>query len=781
MMIKHYIKSTLRYMRRNTVVTTINVLGLSVGLACAALIALWVQDEMSYDRFHERKDELYLLTIKHPNDVFDPNVPYALAPLLASEFPEIVEYTRIYRLGNLMTCSFKYQPNDGRQTTYYEGNVNLVDPAFFNMFTFPFIRGKQENVFTNPNSVVITEEIAGKYFGSEDPVGKILTFNNREDLEVTGVVRVPSHSHLQFDFLLPLTDPLTNDWNWRDPSYVLLDQNGSVLDLKAKIAGALAEYSPYPMANDLTVDIKPIDEIYLGFGRKTYVYIFSVIAVLILVIACINYVNLSTACSSKRAKEIGLCKVVGAKKGQLVSRFLSESFIMSTTAFVPSILITWISLPIVNHLTSKEVTLFTGNSIYVFFSLFGIALVLGIVSGIYPALYLTSMKPVNTFKAIPGFGKNRSFFRLVSVVGQFTISTLLIAGTIIVYQQLNFVQNRPLGINTHSVLSIRMNETLSSRYGDFKSELLRNPNVVTVTAGQAVPYDEDYKTGGINWATRDPQMAPMVRYSVADFDYMETFEMTLVEGRTFSEAHLGDRNNYVINEEAARYMNMEAPVGQTLEFWGQTGTIIGVVKDFHHVSLHREILPQIFTVNPAFQGSLQHIFVRINAADVPNTIVYLADASNRFAPDYPFEYTFLDEGLGNLYLAEQKMGKLFGYFAGIAILISCLGIFGLSVYAAEQRFKEIGIRKAFGASIERILVLLFKDFAKLVLMAIVIAVPIAFFVMNRWLQDFAYRIDISVVTLVLVGGLVLAVAALTVGYQSLKAALTNPVDALRYE
>jgi len=780
-MVKHYLKRTIRYIRRNTLVTTINIFGLSVGLACTAVIGLWVQDELNYDRFHENGEDLYLLTIRHPNDVLDPNVPYALAPALASEYPEIASYTRINRIGNVMTCSFKYERDQGDQVMYYEENINLVDPDFFKMFSFPFLHGSQDVALANPNSMVISEEIAGKYFGEEDPVGRRLTFNNRVELEVTGVVHIPKHSHLQLDFLLPLGNPMTNDWNWRDPSYVLLGPNASVSDVKDKIAGGLAAYSPYPNAESFTVDLLPVDEIHLGFGRRMYIYIISVIALLILVIACINYMNLATACASNRAKEIGLSKVVGAKRIQLLFRFLSESLLLSLIAILPSSLFIWGALPAVNDLTSKEMTLSTGNGLIILLSLLGLGVIVGLVSGIYPALYLTSMKPVEMFKSVRSFGRKRSVFRLVSVVGQFTASALLIIVTIIVYQQLQYVQNRPLGLNTSSVVSIRMNDTFRRSFTDVKTELLRNPDIVSVTAGQAVPFDEDYKTSGLEWTGRDPELVPNVRYSIAEVDFLDTFELEILDGRSFSESMVGDRNNFVINETAARYMDMEEPIGKTLEFWGRSGTIIGVVRDFHHVSLHREILPHVITANPSLYGGHKYIFVRIKPTNVPNTVEYLADVSSRFAPDYPFEYTFLNDGLADLYQAEQDMGRLFGYFAGIAIVISCLGVFGLSLFSAEQRTKEIGIRKVFGASITRILLLLFRDFGGLVLVALIVAVPVSIIVMERWLEDFAYRIDIGVGTLVLTGFLIFALTAFTVSYQSIKAATTNPVESLRYE
>lgn len=780
-MFKNYFKLTIRNLIKNRLFTAINILGLSVGMACFLLISLWIQDELSYDQFHINKDNLYLLTIKHPNDILDYNVPYALAPVLASEFPEIHEYTRIYQLGNLTTCSFKYQPNDKDRVMYYEERVNLVDPAFFEMFSFPFVHGNPETAIENQTGLVISEKMAHKYFGQENPLGKTLTFNNRADLIVTGVVRVPSNSHIQFDFLSSLNDRMLNDWNWRDSAYVLLDENCSVKDLKEKIAGSLNEHYPNLINGTFEVGLLPHTKVYLGFGRMTYVTIFSVIAIFILIIACINYMNLSTACSSNRAKEVGLRKVVGADRKQLIFQFLGESTILSVVSMIAALILAKTFLPTLNTLTSKQLTLFPGNSTPIILLSMGLVVVIGLLSGSYPALFLTSVKPIDALRTFLSFRSHKLIFRVISVVGQFTISVLLIACTIVVFKQLNYIQNRPLGFTTDSILKIKINEALVRNLNNLKNDLLKNPNILSVTASQAIPYDEDYKTSGVEWDKKDPDLAPTIRYSITDFDYIETFELQILEGRSFSQDFPGDRNNFVINEEAVKYMEMENPIGQRLRFWGRTGTIIGVVKDFHHVSLHREILPHVFTINPNFFNGLRFIHVKINASNVSETIETIEKSALKFSPDYPFEYSFIDQGLDNLYQTEQKLGKIFGYFACIAIFISCLGIFGLAAYTGEQRTKEIGIRKVLGASVSSIMILLSKEFSKWVFLAILISWPVAWFFMRRWLQNFAYRTSIDWLVFLSSGLLAFAIALLTVSYQAIKAAQSNPVNSLRFE
>ena len=780
-MLKNYFKIAFRNIMRKKLFAIINTLGLAVGMACFILITLWIQDELSFDKFHAKKDNLYLLTIIHPDDVVDPNVPYALAPRLADEFPEIIHYTRIYELANQRTCSFKYQPKEGLPIKFYENNVNLVDSSFFSMFSFRFIHGSPETALQNPSSIVINDKIAAKYFGHTDPLGKVLNLNNRTDLVVSGVINIPSNSHIQLDFISLLPNRLENNWNWSDPSYVLLDRNASLSDLKEKVAGALKKYSPYQQAERLKTDLLPLAKVHLNFGRRTYVYIFSVIAVFILLIACINYMNLATASSSNRAREVGLRKVMGAKRTELIQQFLGESIFMSALGLAFSLILVKIGLPLINELTSKQLTFSLLHSHSMYFFLFGLIFAVGLISGVYPAFFLSSSRPVETLKASLGMKSGTSSFRLVSVVGQFAISVLLIACTAVVFKQLSYIQKRPLGIKTDLVIKARINQSLLGRFGSYKNKLLQNPSILNVTAGQDVPYEEDYKTSGVEWEGKDPELSPNVRYSISHFDYIETFEMEIVDGRSFRRESLADINNYVINEEAARYMGMEDPVGQLLRFWGNDGTIIGVVKNYHHVPLHREIMPHVFTINPRSYNGLKYVFIKIKPGNIPDTLRYIKETSESYAPDYPYEYSFLDQGIGNLYQAERKLGRIFGYFAFIAIFVSCLGIFGLASFTAEKKTKEIGIRKVLGATVSSIVILLSKEFSRWILLANIIAWPIGWYAMHKWLENFAYRTSLNPWLFILAGVLSFVIAALPIGYQSVKAALSDPVDSLRYE
>lgn len=780
-MIKNYLKIAFRNISRNKVFTFINTLGLAVGMACFILITLWIQDELSYDQFHTHKHNIYLLTVIHPDSIMDPNVPYALAPRLADEIPEIDHFTRIYSLGDIRTCTFRYRPAQGLPVMDYETNVDLVDSSFFTMFSFPFVYGDPETAFQEPHSLVITNRIAAKYFGRDNPMGKTLTMNDQEEMIVTGVIDIPSNSHLQSDFIAPLSERLDNDWNWRDPSYVLLKGNSSLPDVREKIEGAMSRHSPYPFADNLSIDVLPLTRVHLSFGRRMYVYIFSVIAVFILLIACVNYMNLATAGSANRVREVGMRKVMGAKRQDFIQQFLGESVLISAIGLGLSLILVRIGLPLINSLTAKQLdfSLLFQHSMFLY--LLGLILIVGLVSGLYPAFFLSSSQPADTLKTSSPFKSKRSSFRVVTVVGQFAVSVLLIACTAVVFQQMDYVQKRPLGFSLDHVLKVPINPALLRRFQSYKNDLLRNAGVLNVTAGQAVPYNEDYKTSGVEWEGKDPEMSPNIRYSIVNFNYMETFGMEVVDGRSFQSGSLADMRNYVINEEAAKYMGMEEPVGQKLDFWGTSGTIIGVIKNCHHVSLHREIMPHIYTINPRHHNNLKYVFIKIASLNVPDTLKYIKETSVGYAPDFPYEYNFLDQGVQALYQSEHKLGRIFSIFAFLAIFISCLGIFGLASFTAAKKTKEIGIRKVLGAPVSHIVMLLSKEFSRWILLANLIAWPIAWYAMSRWLQGFAYRAELNPLLFMYAGLLSIVIAAIPVGYHAVKAAIADPIDSLRYE
>ena len=720
-MIHNYFKTSVRNMLRNRILALLNLLGLAVGMACFILIMTWTQDELSFDRFHVNKDRLHLLTIHHPSEIVDSNVP------------------------------------------------------------FPFKFGDSTNTLQAPDSMVISETVAARYFGHDNPLGKRLSLNGSQDFQVTGVVHVPSNSVLQFDFVVPLADPMLDNWNWSDPSYVLLDRPESVETLRAKIAGSLNTHYPSGLPGKFVVDLLAVTKVHLDFGQRFYIRIFTLAAVFILLIACFNYMNLATARSATRSQEVGVRKVVGARRSHLVYQFLGESVLTAALALILGLVLVKYFLPVLNHLTGKNLFFSLVQPPWMIPMLLGLVFAVGAVAGIYPALLISATDPVRALKSARTFRSKRSLFRQVTVIGQFALSVLLIVSTIVVSRQLSYFHNRPLGIQTDYVISMPLNEGLKRRFTSFKNELLRNAGIQSVTFSQAPPFNADYKTSGIEWLNKDPDFMPLIRYVISDYNYFETFGLEMAEGRSFSREFPTDRMNFIVNESAVRYMELEEPLGQPLTFWDREGTIIGVVKDFHHVSFHREIMPQIFTINPLHYNALTYAFVKINSAEVSTTLGEIQRVSEKMAPSFPFEYQFLDEEIGTLYQKEERLAGIFRYFSFLAVFISCLGIFGLSAFAVESRTKEIGIRKVLGASFSGIISLTSREFLRWLILANLLAWPVAGYAMHVWLQRFAYRIGISLVWFGIAGLLSISMAMAPVLYHAVRAARADPVDALRYE
>jgi hypothetical protein len=478
-------------------------------------------------------------------------------------------------------------------------------------------------------------------------------------------------------------------------------------------------------------------------------------------------------------KEVGMRQVIGARRTQLILQFLGESMMMTALALVGALVMTVLALPALNRFTGKQLSLLASGGDMILYLLV-LTVVVGFVSGCYPAFFLSSGKPVDSIRPDIRRRSSRSPFRVVTVVAQFSISILLIISALTIYGQLEYFRNRPLGINIESVLEIPLDQVLGRQYPAIKNELLRHPGVTHVTLGQARPYNEDFKTG-IEWPGKDPNLMSVVRYNIADFDFVEMFGLEVVEGRSFDKNRPGDRNRFLINEEAARYMGMEQPIGQNITMWGLTGNIVGVLKDFHHVSLHREILPQVFTCQPDFFRNLRFMFVKLAPTRIPETTAFVQKTVEKLAPDFLYQARFIDEGLNRMYMDEEQLGEIFLAFAVVAVLISCLGIFGLSAFLAEKRTKEIGIRKVFGASTALITYILSKSMARWVLLANVIAWPLAWYAATRWLNEFAYRMTIDWRIFLVAGVLSFFIALVTICFQTLKAAWADPADSLRYE
>ena len=788
-MLKNHIKIALRNVGRNKTFSFINISGLAIGMACCILILLWVQDELSYDRFHRYTDRLGRVVAAVD---FAGQRPWAVteAPLsqaLKEEYPEIAQATRI-QLGSQFRVRYG-------EKQFNETHNIFAEPAFFELFTFPFIRGNPETALNGKRSVVITEKMAQKYFGAEDPLGKTLNFNGKIDFQVTGILQnIPKNSHLQLDFILPfsLLEDLGQDihnWgNFNFFTYVLLDKNTSFDEASQKIAGYLGMVNP---ANTAKLFLQPMSRIHLysdfeydalasNNSDHKYIFIFASIALFVLFIACINFMNLTTARSSSRAKEVAMRKVVGAERKDIIRQFFGESLFFSFIAFSFALALVFLFLPVFNGLSGKQMTMdFTGN-IWISAGLMGIALFTGLLSGCYPSLYLSSFQPGNILKRTLSANPKGSVFRKVLVVVQFSLSIILITGTTVVHKQIDHIRNRKLGFDKENLIYMPLVGRIRTDYETVKTEWLRNTNIVSVTASSNLPsFGRNWATGNLDWEGKNPEETILMQGVDVDYDFFATFGMEIKEGRHFSPEFTADENSSVIlNETAVDAMGIQSPVGKRFSIGNWQGTIIGIVQDYNFKSLHNKIEPLILVM---VNRQLNYMFVRIKSQNMSDTIKFLRSQWERYNPQHPFEYAFVDRLLGNMYRNEERVKTLFNYFTFLAILISCLGLFGLAFYLTEQRTKEIGVRKVLGASVPRIVLMLSKDFLKWVLVANIIAWPAAYYFMDKWLQNFAYRANMEIGLFLLSGTLALIIALLTVSYQSIKAATVNPADSLRYE
>lgn len=788
-MFANYLKIAIRNIQKHKGYSFINITGLSIGMAACFLILLWVHDEVRYDRFHEKADELCLVVMEDHKFGFTwDNTSIPIAPALKQNFSEIVNSARLSEFESIIIRDDK---------RFRERGV-FVDSSFFSMFTFPLIKGDPGHVFSEPFSIVITVEMGKKYFGNEEFIGKILKVGDEADYIVTGVVnKAPRNSQIQFDFLLPIETFLAKDHdpdNWgrfQLNTYVQLQKELPLPVLERKITDFLDRHIP---GREITLRLQPLTQIHLygigGGGTIQYIYIFSLVAAFILIIACINFMNLTTARSSNRAKEVGMRKVVGAYKSEIAKQFFYESILLSLFSFILAMIIVSLILPAFNNLSSKQLTMYSFGNLQMILGLIGITLMTGIISGSYPAFFLSSFKPVKILKGSLLFSRHdksvsKKWFRKILVVTQFSFSILLIICTIVVSNQLNYMRNRDLGYNKEEVVWLQMSRDMKQQYLSIKSEILRNPNVLSVTAASQIPSMGLKFNHGFDWEGREPDVDLGLNRVLVDHDYFETLNMEMVQGRSFSKKISADATDaYIVNETAVKAMGIISPIGKRFSFHTRDGlrkgTIIGVVKDFHFYSLREKIEPLAIYIEPE---ECNYICIRIHSApnDLYATIKFIETKIARFAPDLLFEYHFLNESFDSMYRTEQRLEKIFSYFSSLAILIACLGLFGLAAYTADQRTKEICIRKVLGASLSGVVKLLTKEFIILVALANIIAWPTAYFVMNNWLQSYAYRIHVGLFTLIVSSVLALGIAMITVSLQAFKVAMANPINSLRYE
>ncbi|MFQ5751728.1 MAG: ABC transporter permease [bacterium] len=791
-MFKNFVKISLRNLGKYKSYSFINIVGLAIGMAVCLLIFLFVQDELSYDRFHKNADHIYRVVGDLNTGKISPESAATgppLAPAMLVEMPSVLDAVRIAHKRDVLVQS------DSRR--FYENRVGYADASMFNVFSFPLITGDAATVLTARYSIVISEAVAVKYFGTENPIGKILTLDNEFEYKITGVMQdMPSNSHFRFDFLASFESLRESYGNMYDCwwckmayTYILLPEGVKPFEIENQFPAFIEKHLGPQGETGMRLRLQRLTAIHLGSdlmwelepgGEPAYLSILATVGFLILLVSCINYVNLIIARSSQRAKEICLRKVVGAKKTQLIGQFFGESIMMTFLALPITITLVELFLPKFNALSAKTLYIsYTGNG-SVWIGLAGIVFLVGIMAGCYPAMLLSRFHPTKVMKGVLIFKTHDGTFRRILIILQFAFSVLLIITTAVIFDQLDLIRTRKLGFNKENVVTIPVRDAaVYQNYEPFKNELLTNSRIKSISAASRVPpespdelevWPEDQKDSG-----RQKMNIVTIHY-----DFFKTLGIEYLEGRTFSGDFGSDaKEGFVLNESAVRTLGWKSAVGQRLGVaWkNKQGCVIGVVKDFHFESLYQKIEPTVFFMEPYYN----HILVRLQTENVAETITFIKEKWQVLFPELPFEYNFLGERFDKLYQKEEKLGELFGYFSFLAIFIASLGLFGLATFATEQRTKEVGIRKVLGASVTGVVALLSKDFVKLVLLANVIAWPVAWWAMNKWLQNFAYRIDIDWWVFLLAGGLALLIALLTVSAQAIRAALANPVDSLRYE
>ena len=802
-MLKHNIKLTFRSFQRNKTSFLINLIGLSTGLACALLIYLWVNDEMSMDKFHDRDSQLYqvMLNLDFKNEIkTSDRTPVPLAEALVKELPEVETAVSVNDFFNWRSDGGILSNKD--QQVKVDGIHSSED--FFNVFTFPLIEGEKDNVLVDKNGIVISESLAIKFFKTtENVVGKTLDWSHRGydgTFQIAGVFQdIPKNSTIQFDVIFHLQLLKDNDeWagNWTGnyaQTYLILNENVDVNQVNQKIDSFLSAKNEHLTYHQLFLQqysSKYLNNNFengeLAGGRKIYVHLFSLIALFILLIACVNFMNLSTARASLRMKEIGIKKTIGATRGNLMIRLLGESVLLSFLALILAVVIVMFFLPQFNEITDKQLDL-SLNPILISSTL-SITFITGFIAGIYPAFYLSGFKPSSVLKGKLDISFGEKWIRKGLVVFQFTLSVIFIVGLLVIDQQIKLTQTKYMGYDRNNIISFQWKEKLydawsglsdvnnNDQFFTFLDELKKVSGVVHATNMKGNILTNIYGQGGVRWNDDESQESANVKSPIVGVNFMKTLGIELIAGRTFSKEHRDDYSKLIINESAAKMMSFENPVGKKIRMNGDD-EIVGVVKDFHYGSLYNNIEPLIFRFDP----NSGHVLVKIQKGTEKNTIGKINQLYQKFHKIHPFEFTFMDEDYQAIYESETRVADLSKYFSGLAILISCLGLFGLAMFTTERRKKEIGIRKVLGSSVFGIVRMLTSDFTKTVLLAICISIPVSYIIAQKWLDNFAYNITLAWWLFLIPALAVLIIAWLTVGLQTVKAASVNPVESLKNE
>jgi len=781
-MLFNYYKIALRHLR--SIYSLINLSGLTIGLTVFIFIFLWVEDELSYDHFHVDHDRIFRVV---QNQLDAKGLPYRIAvtpPLLCdylkTNFVEVEKSCRAIHMEVLV----RYD----EQAFNQEGLA--VDPSFFSLFSFPLVNGSTKLFFEGIDKIILSDKMAEAYFGKGGALGKVMKIAGR-DFEVVAIVKVPANSHLKFDFAVPiellkaLGWETLDQWDWqRFHTYIKLRQGESQSTFGPKIKDLIKRNLKEATSE---LELQPLDEIHLRSGHLNndmpghqdiqYVYIFSSAALFILLIACINYTNLATARSMRRAKEVGIRAVAGATRSQLMIQYFSESLLYCLLALGLALGVSWLFLPWFNELSGKTLTLFV-LSPKVLFGLGTTTLCCGVLTGIYPAVVLSSLRPSVVLKGLLKTGWHGIFFRRTLVIVQFTLSIVLVLATLIVEHQLSYIRSKDMGYDKEHIITFHITRKLRNQYPDFKQEIKALNGVANVTVANANLSFTDQATDMVRWEGKDPSKEILFHQLMVDHDFIKTFSMQMAEGRDFSESIASDSAAFILNEEAARQMNISNVVGSTISMNDKRGPVIGVVKNFNFKSVHKKIEPMVLFIDP---DNFSEVAVKMKNGDLIQHVKAIEKVFKKFSPDRPFEYTFLDQDIDKLYKSEQRTGKIFTWFSVLAIFISGLGLLSILIFTVEQRRKEMAIRKVMGASVGRIFLLISKEFIALIVIGNAVALPLAIYLMNQWLAQFAYFENITPALFIATAGCSIVLTWLAISFFCLKVATANPVDSLRNE
>lgn len=791
-MVKNFLKTAIRNFLKNKEFTVINVIGLSIGLAVTLLILLWIQDEYSFEKFNKNAGELYRVE----EDQFYSGAryhvtvtPHIAGPVWKQKIPEITEQTRIHQ----------YMPRflfRSGEKVFFETSVAAVDSSIFKMFSLDFLSGDPGTALNSPHSIVLTENLARKYFDRINPIGSTLTVENKYEFTVTGVVRdLPSNTLFTFKALIPYSflkeiGQMDNEWGNNSIFTFVRVKKGTDLNLIGnKLTDVVKENAP-----EITTKFSlfPLLDIHLhgqfGFtetrGPEIAVTIFTLIALFVLLIACINFINLSTAKASGRAREIGIKKVSGADQRSLIVQFMLESLLLVIISMILAVVLVGLSLGIFNNISGKNFTIADLIQTKFLFGIVIVGLIAGIISGAYPALFLSSFKIVDVLRSDRGSSGGSGRLRQILVIVQFSLSILIATSAVFMYQQLRYVQKKDLGFNKENLICIPMPDNMKSKYNSLKKELEKETLIQGVTASLWNPTMMGSNSGGADWDGKDPEKQVLIGTNAIDYDYLKTLNMKLVSGRDFSEDFTSDMakdttGNFLVNEEVARLMGTGDPVGKRLNFMGLSGTIVGMLKNFHFKSADQAIEPMAFALAPV--NYLRNILVRLTPGHVPESLKAVERKWNEIVPEYPLDYTFVDQDYEKLFRAQTRIAGLLKSFTVLAVIIACLGLYGLSAYSASRRTNEIGIRKVMGADSFRIIYSLTGEFMVLIFIAIVISIPAAWIVVDKLLNQFAYRVDINPFIIISIVATAIVIALITVSFQAFKATRINPAEALKIE